>query len=162
MLWLYRYLCGYLKVIIKGEFNENILNICAVNGIIIWKSKLIKKNIETHILIKDFKKLRKLMRGSNTRIHILKKTGLPFKLNRNKDRFGLLFGDQPHSAEEERQGQPLYRRQGRASDDRGAPRRRRLQPRKHDACLPRGGFDLWGRDHRKRSVPDQGRLPEPG
>lgn len=92
MLWLYRYLRGYLKIIIKGKFNENILNICAVNGIIIWKSRLVKKNIETHILIKDFKKLRKLMRGSNIRIHIIKKVGLPFKLKRNKERSGLLLG----------------------------------------------------------------------
>ena len=92
MLWLYRYICGYLKIIIKGEFNENILNICAVNSITLWNSKLVKKDIETCILIKDFKRLRTLMRKSGIRIHIVKKYGLPFKIYSNRNRAGLLAG----------------------------------------------------------------------
>lgn len=92
MLWLYRYICGYLRVIIKGEFNENILNLCAINSITLWNSRLVKKDIETCILIKDFKKLKNIMRGSKTRIHILKKSGLPFKINKNRNRQGLLLG----------------------------------------------------------------------
>ncbi len=92
MLWLYRYICGYLKVIIKGEFNENILNLCAVNSITLWNSRLVGKDIETCILIKDFRKLKNIMRGSKTRIHILKKYGVPFKISNNRNRTGLLLG----------------------------------------------------------------------
>lgn len=92
MLWLYRYLCGYLKIIIKGDNGEKILNICAVNSIILFNSRLVKKDIETCILIKDFKKLKKLMRGSKTRIHICEKHGLPFKIQKHRNRSGLFLG----------------------------------------------------------------------
>lgn len=92
MLWLYRYLRGYLKVIIKGEFNENVLNLCAVNGITLWNLRLVKRDIEAFILIKDFKRLKNIIRGSKSRIHILKKYGMPFKINKNRNRVGLVAG----------------------------------------------------------------------
>lgn len=92
MLWLYRYLCGYLRIMIKGDNGEKILNICAINSIILFNSRLVKKDIETCILIKDFKKLKKLMRGSKTRIHICEKHGLPFKIQKHRNRSGLFLG----------------------------------------------------------------------
>ncbi|MBR4973451.1 MAG: sporulation protein YqfD, partial [Clostridia bacterium] len=92
MLWLFRYSIGYLYIVIKGEYNENVLNLCAKNRITLWNSRLHKKDIETCISVNDFKKLRTIIRGSKVRLHILKKVGLPFKIQKSRNRSGLLVG----------------------------------------------------------------------
>lgn len=92
MLWLFRYFAGYLYIVIKGEYNENVLNLCAQNRIILWNSRLHKKDIETCITINDFKRLRTIIRGNKVKLHIIKKAGLPFKIQKNRNRSGLFIG----------------------------------------------------------------------
>lgn len=92
MLWLYRYLRGYLKIEIIGDYSEKALNLCAANRISLWDSAIIKNGIVTRILIKDFKKFRNIMRGSGLRAHITEKNGLPIKLYKNRNRNGLFLG----------------------------------------------------------------------
>lgn len=92
MLYLLRYLKGFLKISVSGENFERILNISAINRISIWKSRLVKNGLITCISVDDFKKLRPLLRHSKCRIHILKKTGLPFKINKSKNRIGVYIG----------------------------------------------------------------------
>ena len=92
MLWLYRYLRGYLKIEIKGDYSEKALNLCAANRISLWNSAIIKNGIITCILIKDFSKFRNIMRGSKLRVHITEKNGFPIKLYKNRKRKGLLIG----------------------------------------------------------------------
>ncbi len=92
MLWLYRYLRGYLEIEIKGDYSEKALNLCAANRISLWNSAIIKNGIVTCILIKDFWKFRNIMRGSGLRTHITEKKGLPIKLYKNRNRKGLFLG----------------------------------------------------------------------
>ena len=92
MLWIYRFIKGYLKITVKGECSEKILNLCAKNRITLWNSKIIKNGIETCICIKDFFELPEIVKGSNLRIHIIEKNGLPIRLSKNKRRLGLFIG----------------------------------------------------------------------
>ncbi len=92
MIWLYRFINGYLRVLFYGEFSEKILNICAQNRIALWDSRLVKKGIETNISLKNFKALRPIMRGSKVRVHIIKRVGLPFKVAKNNKRIGMAVG----------------------------------------------------------------------
>jgi len=92
MLFIYRYILGYLTIKITGEYNENILNICAKNRIVLWNTRLVKSEIEANILIKDFKRLKNLIRKTKCRIHILEKKGLPLKTKNYKNRYGLFLG----------------------------------------------------------------------
>lgn len=92
MLWLYRFLSGYVTVLFSGEFCEKILNLTAKNRISLWNSRLTKKGIESCILAKDFKKLHKIIRDSDIRVHILKKHGIPFKTAKYNKRIGLFAG----------------------------------------------------------------------
>ena len=92
MLYFYRFLRGYIKIAISGEYTEKALNLCAANKISFWNSKIIKNGIETCIFIKDFAVLRNIMRGSKLRVHILEKRGLPIKLYKNRKRYGLYIG----------------------------------------------------------------------
>ncbi len=92
MLWLYRFLNGYVTVLFSGEFCEKILNLTAKNRISLWDSRLTKKGIESSLLAKDFIKLRKIIRKSDIKVHILKKKGLPFKTAKYNKRAGLIAG----------------------------------------------------------------------
>lgn len=92
MLWIYRFLKGYLIITVKGECSERILNLCARHGITLWNSRIIKNGIETSICIKDFLELPEIVKGSGLRIHIIQKRGLPIKLNKNRKRVGLFVG----------------------------------------------------------------------
>ena len=92
MLWLYRFIIGFLEVEFSGDIAEVILNICAKNGISLWNSKRKGKKIRCHITVRDFKALPNAAKKSGIRVHILKKQGLPFIINRYKKRFGIPAG----------------------------------------------------------------------
>lgn len=92
MIKIYRYILGYLKVSFYGDFPEKILNICAENGIILWKTKSEIDGIVAFVSIKDFLKFPELVRKKDIRIHIENKYGLPFIVSKYKKRSGLIVG----------------------------------------------------------------------
>lgn len=92
MLWLYRFIIGFLEVEFSGDITEVILNICAKNGISLWNSKRKNGKIRCYITVRDFKALPKIAVKSGIRVHILKKRGLPFIINRYRKRFGIPVG----------------------------------------------------------------------
>lgn len=92
MLKFFRYISGYLRVVFYGEYSEKILNLAAKNRISLWETKLVKKGIETSISIKNFRRLPQIIRKSSIRVHIIKKKGLPFKIDKNRKRTGIIIG----------------------------------------------------------------------
>lgn len=92
MLWLFRFIRGFLNVRFSGENPEKILNICAKNGFALWDTYLINNGIETNISLQSFLKIRPFLRGSHIRIHIISKRGIPFKIAKYKLRSGLVCG----------------------------------------------------------------------
>lgn len=92
MLWLYRFIIGYLEVEFSGDVTEIILNICAKQGIFLWSIKRRDKKIRGFITVRDFKTLPRVAKGSGIRVHILKKRGFPFIVGRYKKRLGIPVG----------------------------------------------------------------------
>lgn len=92
MLWLYRFIIGYLEVEFSGDVAEIILNICAKQGISLWSIKRRDKKIRGFITVRDFKALPRIAKGSGIRVHILKKRGFPFIVRRYKKRLGIPVG----------------------------------------------------------------------
>ena len=92
MLWLYRFITGFLEVEFSGDVAEMILNICAKSGLSLWNSKRRGQKIRCYITVRDFKALPAAAKKSGIRVHILKKQGLPFIINRYKKRFGIPVG----------------------------------------------------------------------
>lgn len=92
VLWLYRLFSGYVKVIAVKGFPERIINICYKNSITVWGIKKENEKLIFNIGAKDFKKLKKLRAKSEIRLHIVSKIGLPFLINKNKKRSGLIVG----------------------------------------------------------------------
>lgn len=92
MLWLYRFIFGYLTLEFSGDISETILNICARNGLSVWSAKRVREKIRCCMTVREFRLLPNLVRGSGIRVHIRRKYGLPFITARYKKRTGLVVG----------------------------------------------------------------------
>lgn len=92
VLKLYRIIFGKVKIKVSGDFTERFLNICAHNGISVWGIRKKSGELTLYISVSDFKRLRKLIRFCGLRVHICKKFGLPFVINRYRYRYGIAVG----------------------------------------------------------------------
>ena len=92
MLFFYRLWRGFLRIEIRGDIAEKLLNICAKNGIPLWNIKRRGKTIRCYIAVGDFKRLPRLVIKSGLRVHILDRYGLPFFTERYKKRYGIPVG----------------------------------------------------------------------
>lgn len=91
---LLRYMKGYLRIRIFGNAIERFINICSHNGIDIWDLSPHYSGYEMNITIKDFKKLKPVIRKTKTQVKIVNRTGFPFflhKYNRRKFFFTGFF-----------------------------------------------------------------------
>ena len=92
MLFIYRFRRGFLRIEIRGDIAEALLNICAKNGIPLWSIKRRGSVIRSFISVSDFRRLPALVAGSGLRVHILARYGLPFFTERYKERLGIPVG----------------------------------------------------------------------
>ena len=92
MIWLWRYIFGFLNITLYGENAERILNIAAKNNINLWNLSCKKGNITGNIGIKSFIKLRYVKRGVKCKIKINQKRGLVFHTKKYINRTGFFFG----------------------------------------------------------------------
>lgn len=84
---LYRYLTGYVTITVEGYFIERFINICIAKKIFLWGVKRKNTSVLTaNIGIRDFKNIREIAQKSKCRVHIDRKKGIPFLLNRYKKR----------------------------------------------------------------------------
>lgn len=92
MLFLYRFFCGVLKVEFFGVYPEKVLNLCAKNGINVWSARYKKQKIHCKMIARDFLRLRKILRKSGIKAHIIEKRGFPFFIRKYNKRFGIVLG----------------------------------------------------------------------
>lgn len=86
------FLKGSVKILICGSSYDRFLNLCAFHGIQI-RSLLPTENAYTaELSIRDFRRLRPIVRKSHVRIHILKRQGLPFFIHKYRKRRLYLVG----------------------------------------------------------------------
>ncbi|MCQ1530855.1 sporulation protein YqfD [Lutispora saccharofermentans] len=93
ILRLWNYFCGYAIIIIKGVKIERFINLAVVNGIYIWDiEKIDYTTIKAKINLKDFSRLRTIVRKTDSNIKIIEKCGVPFKMKTVKKRKWFFFG----------------------------------------------------------------------
>lgn len=84
---LYLFFFGYVHILIEGFFIERFINICMNDNIILQDLHREKGTIlKAKILKSDFKKIKKVAKKTKCRVHIKKKVGLPFFINRYRKR----------------------------------------------------------------------------
>lgn len=92
MLFIYRFRRGFLRIEIRGDIAEALLNICVKNGIPLWSIKRQRKRYQELYFGKRFQALACSCCGKRTRVHILARYGLPFFTERYKERLGIPVG----------------------------------------------------------------------
>ena len=87
---LFRYLLGFVRIKIIGEFPERLLNGLSANGISVWN--ISKKNdcIELNVFARKYSKIKRIRKSERTRI--IKKHGLLFVLSKYRMRYGMVVG----------------------------------------------------------------------
>lgn len=83
---LIKYLRGYVKIKVEGYSPERFLNLCNVHNILLWGVENKGLAYEMYVSVKDYKKMRPLVRKTRTKIILLEKHGLPFFLHKFRKR----------------------------------------------------------------------------
>ncbi|MCY9696578.1 sporulation protein YqfD [Paenibacillus alginolyticus] len=74
---------GYVRIQIRGEGSERLINPMMEKGFSIWDIQAGDGGkLELFILIKDFFKLRPLLKRTGCRVHVTERHGLPFFMDR--------------------------------------------------------------------------------
>ena len=77
---LFRYIEGFLKIEISGKSVERFINICRNQNIRIWNITISESCCNAYIRLSDFRKLKPILRKSNTKVRIKERRGFPFFL----------------------------------------------------------------------------------
>lgn len=74
---------GFVTVEVRGERREELVNAAAAGGFSIWDVKLTRnERLEMNILLRDFFRLRPLLKRTGCRIHVKARFGFPFFLDK--------------------------------------------------------------------------------
>ncbi len=87
-----RYLLGYVKFSIKGEFPERLLNQLAANNIAQWGLDRKDGTLTACIKAKDYLKIREIRGKNKVKTQIICRYGLPFFLKKHRLRVGFAVG----------------------------------------------------------------------
>ena len=82
---------GYVQIQIRGNSPERFMNLCRNRGIILWKIRRQGEYDTCCLALRDVWKLKALVKKSGVSIRIIKKRGIPFFINRNKNRKAAYF-----------------------------------------------------------------------
>lgn len=92
LLKFLRFLSGYVCFRARDGFPERFINLCRLNGIILWNLKSENSVISACAACKDYRKIRSAAKKSGMKVRIHRKIGLPFFLNRYSHRVGVIAG----------------------------------------------------------------------
>ena len=86
------YMHGYLRICISGLSVERFINSCSYRGIHLWDVSPVGTQYHMNISIKDFKKIKPVIRKTRTNVRIVERTGFPFFLKKFQTRKIFIFG----------------------------------------------------------------------
>lgn len=87
-----RFLRGYVQIRLISREPERFLNLCAHAGVELWDLLYGEYAYEFCLSVPDFFRLQPFCRKTGSRVHILKKYGMPFFLHRNRKRKAFFLG----------------------------------------------------------------------
>jgi similar to stage IV sporulation protein len=86
LLSLIKYMMGYLRVQVTGYAPERFLNLCSNHNILMWQMRRIEDGYEFYISLKGFRQLKPFLKKTKTKVRILERHGIPFKMHRYRKR----------------------------------------------------------------------------
>lgn len=92
LLNLLRWLRGYVCFNVSGKFPERFMNIVTSSGIPLWNTKNSADTLSAEMYASDYKRIRKYAKKSRVTLKHTKKAGLPFYVQKHRNRLGVLIG----------------------------------------------------------------------
>lgn len=92
VLKLLRWFKGYVNFAGEANFPERFINLSTKMSIQMWNVKGGDKLISGSMNLKDYMNIRNIAKKSAMHLRVIERHGLPFIINRNKKRAGLLIG----------------------------------------------------------------------
>lgn len=92
MLRVIRFYRGYVRIRVDGFAPQRFLNLCSVHGIELWDIESKGYLYEMNLSISDFFRLKPIIRKTRTKVVLLSKRGLPFRLKKWKKRKVFICG----------------------------------------------------------------------
>ena len=89
---VFKYLQGYVRIRVEGYSPERLLNLCNAHKILLWGVENQELIYEMYVSIKDYKRMRPLVKKTRTKIILLEKHGLPFFLHKFRKRKMFFLG----------------------------------------------------------------------
>lgn len=83
---------GYISVKADGGFSERLINICTLKGIPMWEISYVKNDMFFFTRAEYYKQLKNAAKSSGMNIKVHGRFGLPFLINKNRDRTALAVG----------------------------------------------------------------------
>ena len=77
---------------IIGKFPERFINLALKNGLGIFNVLPQNNSLKASAVVSDYRFIRPVARRAGVRLKILRKYGLPFKIHKHRNRYGLLVG----------------------------------------------------------------------
>lgn len=92
LISLLRYLQGYLKIRVTGYSPERFLNLCKNKKIAVWGLESGYNAYDMYIKVSGFRKLKPILRKTQTKVSILERFGLPFFFHKYRKRKLFFLG----------------------------------------------------------------------
>lgn len=92
LITLLRYIQGYLKIRITGYSPERFLNLCKNKKISVWGLESRHNAYDMYIKVAGFRKLKPILRKTQTKVSILERFGLPFFFHKYRKRKLFFIG----------------------------------------------------------------------
>ena len=89
---LLRYLKGYVSFSAEGGFTERFINLCSINGIILWDTSYENKTLYSKCPVSSIGKVRKAAKKSGVSLRFNNSYGLCKDMKEHKNNAGLLMG----------------------------------------------------------------------
>ncbi len=86
MLKVIRSWRGYVRIRVDGFAPQRFLNLCSVHGISLWDIMADEYAYEMNLSVADFFRLKPIVRKTKTKVVLINKKGLPFRLRKWKKR----------------------------------------------------------------------------
>lgn len=83
---LFRYILGYLKICVSGYSPERFLNLCKNKKIDVWGLEAKHNAYDMYIRISGFRKLKPILKKTQTKVSIEGRYGLPFFFHKYRKR----------------------------------------------------------------------------
>ena len=87
-----RHFCGFVTFSADSGFPDKFLNACRLHGVNLFNMHRENGVIKADVLLKDYRKMIKIRRGSDMRVRISERHGVPFFIHNHRNRVGLVIG----------------------------------------------------------------------